>query len=370
MFSRELEVVSPGSVGIDGERLEHALTVLRSGIGTAFPGATVCVYHNGKCFLDVAIGTLDGTTPTTPESLYDLASITKPMATATSVLTLVERGELTLTQTLGDFFGEAAGDWQLVKVRELLTHTSGLPFWVALYKSGLGLDSAVSTILALSSADRPKPREKYEYSCLNYILLGKIIQNVSGTPLDTFVRENIFTPLGLLDTAYKPDAILIGRIAPTQSEEGPEETHPSTLRGTAHDGNARGIGGVSGNSGLFGTARDVARFGNALLHPDSEVRLFGKPTMVRIWENQISDIGGQSLLFFAQGNAINPAGDLLSSRTVGHSGYTGTALTIDPAYDLAIAVLTNSVFPTTPGAKSNWLALRRRFLNALAAAIV
>ncbi|MBC7808723.1 MAG: beta-lactamase family protein [Akkermansiaceae bacterium] len=370
MFSREIVPVAPEAVGVHRDRLHQAIDVLRSGVGTAFPGATLCAFRRNKCFLDLAFGTHGGSSPARLESLYDLASLTKPVATASSVLTLVERGKLSYTDTLGLLFGEEnAGGWKAVTVKQLVTHISGLPAWLPLYKSGLGLESAVRTILATHADDRPKPGGNYEYSCLNYILLGRIVESVSGKSLSAFARENIFAPLGMIDTMFQPDALTQKRTAPTQSEEGPEDTTPVTLCGSVHDGNARGIGGVSGNAGLFGTARDIARFGNALLHP-GEVRLFGDPTLARIWENQIPGVGGQSLLFYTDGNGYNPSGDLLSPRTVGHSGYTGTILTIDPANDLVVSVLTNSVYPTENGVgKPGWLALRRRFLNALAAAI-
>ena len=373
MFSREIGLVPPETVGIDSVRLARAVDILRSGVGSAFPGATVCAFRQNRCFLDLALGTHGGSSPARLESVYDLASLTKPMATASSVLTLAERGQLAYTDTLETLLGADAGDWKAVTVKQLVTHTSGLPAWLPLYKSGLGLDSAVQTTLAMLAADRPKPGTAYEYSCLNYILLGKIVQTVSGKPLDAFARDTIFAPMGLLDTTYRPDTTLLSkRIAPTQSEEGMEDAHPVTLCGTVHDGNARGIqegGDVSGNAGLFGSARDVARFGNAFLHP-GETRLFGSPTLSRVFENQIHGVGGQSLLFYTAGNGYNPAGDLLSPRTVGHSGYTGTMLAIDPEYDLAVAVLTNCVYPVAGGAgRPGWLAIRRRFLNALAAAL-
>jgi CubicO group peptidase (beta-lactamase class C family) len=370
MFSREIVAVAPEVVGIDRDRLNIALDVLRSGVGSSFPGATLCAFRNNKCFLDLAFGTHGGNSPARLESLYDLASLTKPIATASSILTLVERGKLAYTDTLGLLFGEEnAGEWKAVTVKQLVTHISGLPAWLPLYKSGRGIESAVQTILATPASDRPKPGTNYEYSCLNYILLGRVVETVSGTALSTFARKNIFSPLGMIDTMFEPDVLMQKRTAPTQSEEGPEETLPVTLCGSVHDGNARGIGGVSGNAGLFGTARDVARFGNALLHP-GDARLFGDPSLARVWENQIPGVGGQSLLFYTDGNGYNPSGDLLSPRTVGHSGYTGTILTIDPASNLVVSVLTNSVFPTEKGVgKPSWLALRRRFLNALAASL-
>lgn len=347
-------------------RITRALDLLREAIDAgAMPGATVCAYRYGQMFLREALGTLDGTRPTHEDSIYDLASITKPMATATSLLTLVEQGRLVLTTSvvdyLGDFADSGANHLAPVTVRHLLTHTSGLPAWTACYNVGTGQGNAVRAILRVPTVP---PGTKYEYSCLNFILLRTIIETVAGKPLDEYAREAVFTPLGLTDTGYRPAESLRERIAPTVPKEGPNSGE--TLIGVVHDGNARGIGGVSGNAGLFGTAESVAHFGE-LLRSRSEATLFGAPTLERILTNQVDpSVGAHTLLFFAQGNGLCPAGDLLSARAVGHSGYTGTFLTIDPAYDLTIALLTNSVYID---GKASFLTYRRKFLNALAAAL-
>jgi serine-type D-Ala-D-Ala carboxypeptidase len=344
---------------VNTARVSRALDVLKLGIADGvMPGATVCAIKHGEVFLHEAIGTLDGERPTALDSIYDLASITKPMATGASVLNLVEDGRLALTTTLPELFGKAASHFPNVTVRHLLTHTSGLPAWTPCYDNGPGHDAAIEAILRLPSAP---VGTKYEYSCLNFILLHRIVEKIAEQPLDVYAQENTFAPLGLTDTMYRPSEHLHRRIAPTVPQEGPNKGE--RLVGTVHDGNARGIGGVSGNAGLFGTAKDVATFGEAL----RAGRLFGAPTRARIFENQVDPaVGAHTFLFFAQGNGFCPAGDLLSPRAVGHSGFTGTVLTIDPAHDLTVAVLTNSVFGD---GKPGWLNLRRRFLNALASAL-
>lgn len=381
----EAEATSrPGEVGVDKARLARALDVLKRGIldEGAAPGATVCVLRRGRVVLHEAVGTLDGERPAKVDSLYDLASITKPMATASSVLTLVEQGRLHLLAPLSALFGEAAGGWGKRTVVDLLTHVSGLPAWTACYKNGEGLEAAVRAILSLPPAERPEPGRRYEYSCLNFILLGRIVENVSGQALDRFARENVHEPLGLAEVAYTPGPHKRHRIAPTTSGEGPglatvaaaaspDAGAPAVeLCGVVHDGNARGIGGVSGNAGLFGTAFEVARFGESLLRPERlPHRLFGAPTLARALSSQVKpEVGGHTFLFFANPNGLNPTGDLLSPRAVGHSGFTGTVLLVDPEYDLAVGLLANAVH--AKGAKGKWLPLRRRFLNALAASLV
>ncbi len=358
---------NPEAAQVSPDRLARAVRVLQTGVETgAMPGATVCAFRRGQLFLHEALGTLDGSRPTALNSIYDLASITKPMATASSILTLVESGKLLLgapvVDSLGDKPGRATEQLAKITIFHLLTHTSGLPAWTACYKEGLGQEAALDAIAKVPVNLTPR----YEYSCLNFILLAHVVQTVSGQPLDVFARENIFEPLGLHDTGYKPAPELHDRIAPTTAHEG-AENEPTVLTGVVHDGNARGIGGVSGNAGLFGTAYDVARFGEALRNPTPHHRLFGQPTNARALQSQIKpEIGGHSLLFFAYPNGLCPVGDLLSNQAVGHSGFTGTVLTIDPTYDLTVAVLTNSVYGE---GKANWLHIRRKFLNALAASL-
>jgi len=227
---------------------------------------------------------------------------------------------------------------------------------------------------------------------------------VSEQGLQFYVREHVFIPLGIGDTTYLPDPSVYDRIAPTRGIEGPESPNadePVTLQGVVHDGNARGIGGVSGNAGLFGTARDVAAFGEAMRagsqitmtfgtagsfrqgtplfsqlssslgeavrRGPATTSLFSAGLFPRLMKNQLADIGGQSLMFFTYTNPLCPMGELLSESSVGHSGYTGTLLVIDPALELVLVLLTNRVYTDLEG--KQWLATRRRFLNMLAASL-
>lgn len=339
--------------------MNHAIDVLARGIERgAMPGATVCAIHRGNVLCYAALGTTDGETPATIHTLYDLASLTKPIATASAVLALVERGDLTLTAPLADFV-PAASDRAPVTLRHLLTHTSGLPAWMPCYRDGDGLDAAVAAILA---ADAAPPGSVYAYSCLGYILLAKVVEVATGETLDAAARRLVWEPLGLKSLRFRPGPHL--GAAPTTSREGPEGT-PVTLRGTVHDGNARAIeadgASVSGNAGCFGTVADVARFGEAVRAGG----VFGAPTRARLLSPQ-STPPGHTLAFFCAPNPLTPAGDLLSDAAVGHSGYTGTVLTIDPAHELTVAVLTNAVYGD---GKDDWLQTRRRFMNAVAAAL-
>ena len=340
--------------------MERARAVLLRGIEQgAMPGAVVCVRRRGETLWHEALGTTAGTTPTTLTTLYDLASITKPLASASSICSLVEHGELLLTAPVTHFLPEAS-TLKDATVHHLLTHTSGLPAWIACYKDeGSGLDAAVRAILKLSL--RGAPGTHYEYSCLNYILLAKIIEAVTSTTLDKFATATIFAPLGLTDLTFHPDP---ARCAPTISQEGPNPQ--DILSGIVHDGNARAIcaegNSVAGNAGLFGTADAVARFGEAILHGG----LFGAPTRQR-WLTPQSTPPGHTLAFFCKPNPLTPTGELLSDEAVGHSGFTGTALVIDPESGCVIALLTNAVY--LDNSKTEFLPMRRRFFNAVAGAL-
>jgi serine-type D-Ala-D-Ala carboxypeptidase len=354
------------------KRLSFALDVLKRATkdgktksgNSAMPGFTVCAFHQGRPILHEAFGTIDGKQPVRHETLYDLASITKPIATASSVITLLERGELLLGQSIAEYLPQAS-HLSKVTLAHLLTHTSGLPAWTACYKEGYGPENAVERILQQPTTAAPGLH--YEYSCLGFILLSRVVKQITGQELDAFAPKNVFAPLGLKSLTYHPKPT---QCAPTMSNEGPDATLASlvTLQGVVHDGNARGIScensGVSGNAGLFGNAYDVARFGESLRNPG---KLFGTPTLRRVFENQLRpEVGGHTLLFFANPNGLNPTGDILSSRAVGHSGFTGTVLTIDPTFDLTVCVLTNAVYGD---GKDEWLRTRRKFMNALAAAV-
>jgi len=353
--------------GIDSRRLSRAIDVLKRGIDEgALPGGVVCAARRERVFVHRALGTIDGKKPVDPDTIYDLASITKPMATASSVLALAEQGKLALAATLGALLENVPKRQVDATVHQLLTHASGLPAHTNCFERGRGIDAAIETILAQPTQTRGSA---YAYSCLGFILLGRIVELVSGLSLDGFARANIFDPLGLsCDVTFTPDASLRPRIALTKSREKalPGESDENTLLGIVNDGNCRAIGGVAGNAGLFGTAHDVLKFGEGILHRTP--KLFGAPTTDRVLKNQLDPkIGAHTLMFFAQGNGLCPAGDLLSPHAVGHSGFTGNVLTIDPQYDLTIVVLTNRVYSS--GDAAPWLSARRRFLNALASAI-
>lgn len=351
------------------ERVRESLA--RSMESRAFPGGVWGVWHRGEQVVLEAFGRRDDDpeAPATVDTLYDLASVTKPVACAAAVMALLERGRLNSVEEARMFFPEfSLPHWAGITVHHLLTHTSGLPDWKALHMDGKG-DEAVLKSLFVSEMKAP-PGTRYEYSCLGYITLGKIVERVAGEGLDIFVQREIHQPLGMTSTGYRrqsttPPAGPEDNVAPTKGSD----RERGKLYGEVHDGNASALDGVSGNAGLFGTAADLLRFGRMLLNRGEVdgVRVLAPLTVQKMLESQIDpSIGGQTWGFFCAPNGMHPAGDLLRDGSVGHSGFTGTSLVVHPELDLVAVLLTNRVLWTT----SEHLRARRNFHNALTGALV
>ncbi len=358
----------PDSLGFDAERLRRVDALLERGIADGlFPAAVYVVLRHGKIAAQGAFGlaqpAADLPIPARLDTLFDMASLTKPM-TATLLLQCVEEGRLHLGQRVADFLPEAAeSPIGPIPLRQLASHVSGLPPWKPLYQT------QAPSVLAdiLSTPLEAEPGTRYAYSDLGYILLGEILTRITGTPLDRLAQERIFTPLGMTRTGFCPDAALHPSIAAT--------AHCSwragqILVGEVHDANAHSQGGVSGHAGLFSTAPDMVRFALALQGHTSETLppLLSPLARRQAEANQIEpSIGGHSIGWFTVPNGMLPRGDLLSERAFGHTGFTGTLLLFDPAYDLALLLLTNRVY--MPGDGLGVLRLRRLFVNIVAGAL-
>ena len=272
---------------------------------------------------------------------------------------LVEQGRLHLRQSVHRFFEDEFGPLPHLsglEVRHLLLHTSGLPPVPRRLAEGVRAITSHAMLHAdADDADSAAPRRRlYTYSDTGYILLGEIIARVAGQPLEVCFRIDVAGPLGLKTVGFLPQG---GQVAPT----GPEPP------GTVHDPRARDMGGVAGHAGLFGTASDVLVYAEA-------IRTGGNPILScasvrRMAESQISPaIGFQSYGWFCAGNDYLPQGDLFSDQSYGHSGFTGTALLIDPAFDVSLVLLTNRVVNQDEDG-SRFLRLRRLWLNAVAASL-
>lgn len=357
--------------------------VIHDALGRVFPAVQVEVWQRGAPILSGAYGWLDPETrqrPTRPDSLFDLASVTK-LFVVTAFMTLVEAGQVALDQpvctVLPDFSGprpiqpyenplqpgafvavEVAGgapetvDAGRVTFRHLVTHTSGLPAWRPLYREG---SPAAARRLALATAFSYPIATRAIYCDIGLILLGMSVEQLTGLALDQAVQQRVTKPLGLDKTCYFPTAK--SKIGNPKSEINVAPTEICAWRGRrivgeVHDENAAGLGGVAGHAGLFSNAGDVAAFGqsflNALHSIDSPHRpfiLLGTDTAAAMTRLQAEDgMTRRGLGFALWCPDPEASGNPFSRAAFGHTGFTGTSLWIDPARDLVVACLTNRVY--------------------------
>jgi CubicO group peptidase (beta-lactamase class C family) len=306
----------------------------------------------------------EGGQSATLETVFDLASLTKPVCTVTSVMALAERGVFHLGEEARAFLGEAAGpQWEGVTLRHLLTHTSGLPAWRKFHSQGLEKREIVARVLA---TERERPvGSRYVYSDLGFITLGEIVERVTGESLDGFAARAVFTPLGMTDTGFRPGEALRARLAPTRCPD-----RARVLAGEVHDGNAASMGGVAGHAGLFAPAGDLVRYAQMVLREGAvDGCAVLSPLAVRAMATPQLDpaVGGATLGWFCAPNGMLPRGDLLPPDTFGHTGFTGTSLLITPSLGIATILLTNRVYFAADAAP--FLRFRRRFHNAVAACV-
>ena len=365
-----MQKANPEKVGMSSERLGYAYKVIDGAIGDgSFPGAVVLIGRNGKVVGHRAFGDAMITPEVKPmklDTIFDLASLTKPIVTATSIMILLERGKLRLDDRVSIFIPEFGKNGKVnVTIRELLTHTSGLPACMPLYEE---YSSYSSIIYAICGAGLESvPGTKYVYSDLGYIILGEIVRRVGGMPLDKFASKNIFEPLGMKDTIFNPPAELRHRCAATEYCK----WRRRVLVGEVHDENAFAMGGVSGHAGLFSTARDISIFGQMLLNGGeyNGARILSPLTVKIMTKNQLKDIGGdESLGWFTKSEEYSSGGDIISTNSYGHTGFTGTSIWIDPDEELIIILLTNRVHPSRENREH--IRIRALFANAVAGAII
>ncbi|CAN5907783.1 serine hydrolase domain-containing protein [soil metagenome] len=297
----------------------------------------------------------------TPTTRYDLASLTKVVATLPSILRLVSDGELNLEDKVGKFFSNA-GWFQTpslaeVTVRQLLTHTSGLPAWKPLFATVSERPTAVANVLQTGLEHAPGT---FVYSDFGFILLGAIVERVSGLRQDDFVEKHVFEPLGMKDTRYGP--------VPPQNVAATEDCgwRGQVLQGVVHDENAFVMDGVAGHAGLFGTAGDLGRYAQAWLNWDVSL---GDAAVLRaaVEERVIAEQVRRGLGWQLAG-AGSSAGDLASEAAFGHTGFTGTSLWIDPVQGWFAVLLTNRIHPTRLGGEGIQ-ALRRAFHDEVASVL-
>jgi serine-type D-Ala-D-Ala carboxypeptidase len=359
------DLIKPAeALGFDPKRLHRIDTLLEEGIRhQLYSAATYLVVRHGMIAAHGAFGMArpDATPPAIArlDTIFDMASITKTM-TATLLLQCVEEGRLHLDQEVRQHLPEAEHTpIGAVAIHHLATHTSGLPAWKAVYKA----ESPLADILATPLAN--EPGKKYTYSDLGYILLGYLLERITDMKLDVLAHERIFAPLGMLYSGYNPAAARRPMIAAT-----------TAALGEVHDPNAHGMGGVAGHAGLFSSAPDMLRFILSFRYPAVGARYGLSPILGplarQLAERRRTDpaVGGHTIGWFAYPSGYLPKGDLLSERTFGHTGFTGTLLMFDPEYDLTFLLLTNRVYYEKVNDGTAVLRQRRLLANVVGGAII
>jgi len=339
--SKGLPTTAPKAVGMSADRLATVDHVIKRGITAgAYPGAAVIIGRKGYAVHQKGYGRLawsPSSAAVVPEqAIYDLASLTKVVATTTAAMVLYDEGKLDLDAPVQRYLPEFTGEMKdQVTVRHLLTHRSGLAPGRQLWKTARTPAEARQQVL--ESKLQQRPGALFNYSDLGPDVLGWVVERISGQRLDVFTHERIFAPLGMDDTGFRPSLALKARIAPT--EVTPPRGYP--VHGEVADEAAFTLGGIAGHAGLFGTASDLAVFAQMMLNGGEYdgVRIVREST-IRLFTTEVAD---HRALGWEVAAGERGAGEYLSEAAYGHVGYTGTSLWIDPERDMFVVLLTNRV---------------------------
>lgn len=356
---RRLRESSAAAAGFDAEILEQIPAILQRGIDNhppRFSGATCLVARKGRIAHRSACGHAllwrtdsevfpeDERIPADQDTIYDLASISK-IFTAVAVMQLVERGELALEDTIASHLPDFAQHGkESLTVQQLLTHSSGLPAVIDLFSDPLTDAEKVAKVMAV--ALKTRPGTAYEYSDVGLIVLGMLVEHLTGQGLDEVVAERITGPLGMADTMYNPPAALKPRIAATEATG-----KRGLVHGTVHDENSAALGGVAGHAGVFSTADDLAVFAQMFLNGGTygAARILQPETVQAMFTDRIAEItgpGGERRGLGPELEAWFYHAGLTSPYSGGHTGFTGTCFVIDPLTETVHIMLANSVHPT------------------------
>ena len=322
-----------------------AFAVLQSGIAErVFPAVSVAITHKGKLIARKALGrfTYEPEAPeTSPDSIFDVASLTKIVATTSMAMILYELGLLDLDMPGVAMVPEFAADNPRnpeVTMRMLLTHSSGLPAYEKLFLEAKDREALLAAAFATQLTADPGTRA--EYSDIGFIILGVALERLAEEPLDSFCRREVFGPLGMLHTAFRPPASWHDSIPPTVDDRGFRQR---VIQGEVYDENANVMGGVASHSGLFATAGDLAIFANAML--EGERPILRPETLAVFTRRESSPPGTTRALGWDTPSSPSQAGKYFSPHSFGHLGYTGTSLWIDPERQLSVVLLTNRTWP-------------------------
>ncbi len=358
----------PEEAKMSAAKLDSVRLVMQNAVrDSVFPGAVLLVARNGLIVMDEAFGTMgykEFNRPMPLDAIFDLASVTKCVATTTVCMLLYERGLLELDAAVQKYLPEFVGaNKEKITIRNLLTHSSGLTAYRRYFLDHHAPGEIIKVILN-EPLENP-PVSKTVYSDLGVILLGKIVEKLSGQPLEVFCRERIFTPLKMSETSYNPPPQLLSRIVPTEFDS----WRGRMVHGQVHDENAFALGGVSGHAGLFSTARDLATFLNMLLNGGTYEggRLLKLETINLFTARQNIVAGSSRALGWDTADGKNSAGHLMSPHAFGHTGFTGTSVWTDPEKNMFVILLSNRVHPTRNNQKL--LSFRAKLHDAVMKAV-
>jgi len=330
---------APGYLG------QNALGVLSHAIERrAFPGAAFAVLRRGEIVLQGAAGRFtyeDNSDDVTLSTVFDIASVSKVVATTSMAMLLYQRGQLELKTKVVELLPEFTGDdarRKLVTIEMLLTHSSGLPAYLKLFQQAQNRQELLRHLFNVPLEEDPGSRA--EYSDIGFMILGELLQRIANESLDSFCAREVFAPLEMTSTCFCPAATLRRRIPPTRDDK---DFRRRVIQGEVHDENASVMGGVSGHAGVFSNTSDLMKFASSLLSHDG--RLFAPDTVGTFTARQTSPRGTSRALGWDTPSPPSQSGKHFSRHSFGHLGYTGTSLWIDAEQEIAIALLTNRTWP-------------------------
>jgi CubicO group peptidase (beta-lactamase class C family) len=386
-YGADQSVAAPADAGMSAAGLARVDSIIRAAIAdSAASAVAVAIGHHGRLVALAGYGELayGSGRPTTPTSIFDLASLSKVVGTTTAAMLLVQEGALDLDARVVTYLPWwSRGDPRKaeVTVRQLLLHRAGLPAFRPWFLDVRGEQAYKDAV-----ADEPletRPGATTTYSDIGAMTVGWIIEQVTGEPLDAFLEERVWEPLGMRETSYRPASALLSRIAATEMDT---TWRRELVWGTVHDENAEAMGGVAGHAGLFGTAVDLSVFARMMLNggvapactptgSTGEPCPLARPSDVRLLDADLIaaftsayDASSSRALGWDTPAGRSSAGDYLTARSYGHTGFTGTSIWLDPELDLWVVLLTNRVHPTRENQKQ--VELRRAVHDAAALAIM
>jgi len=361
-----LALGSVPAIGQETPRFDALDEILRDAVVAGdVPGAVVLVGRGDRTLYHRAFGSrtlVPHAAPMTTDTIFDIASLTKPFGTAIAVMSLVERGAVKLDAPVGRYVKEfKSRAFSEVTIRRILTHSAGLP---AIPPPGRVVPfPAYARTLATLKLDYP-PGTGFQYSDTGFILLAEVVRRVSGQRIDRYLQRTVFTPLRLTDTGYHPAGGALSRVAPTEFQDG------HLLVGEVHDPRARGLGGVAGHAGMFSTAADLGRLCRMLLNGGTlgEARVLRPATVRTMWARAADGNGTRTLGWDMTSAYARPMLPFFPAGSVGHTGFTGTSVWVDPSSQVYVILLTNRVHPSG-GNAARIRDLRMRVTAAVGAAL-